>query len=197
MEGRWIFGSHEPTIRIDQISTKDLWESLDIVFTNQRNIPCDRYSLLTRKQLKGEPVENFYGCRRELSLNCDLGSHEESIIRDGFIANMQDGEKQKEILKETRSAKALEVAINFDMGVQNQLKISGIVAHSNSNQAANMSINSFQNSWNRARPLTNNFVKPTICLNSGYGWSTSHCQNSPACGKNFKNWTCETFCKIF
>ena len=44
--------------------------------------------------MKGEPVEKFYGCLRELSLNCDLGSREESIIRDVFIANMQDGEIQ-------------------------------------------------------------------------------------------------------
>ena len=27
MEGRRIFGSQEPIIQIDQISTKDLWES--------------------------------------------------------------------------------------------------------------------------------------------------------------------------
>ena len=76
--------------------------------------------------MKGEPVEKFYGCLRELSLNCDLGGHEESIIRDVFIANMQDGEIQRELLKETRTAKkALEVAMNIEMGIQNQLKVSG------------------------------------------------------------------------
>ena len=36
-----------------------------------------------------------YGCLRELFLNCDLCSHKESISLDVFIANMQDGEKQK------------------------------------------------------------------------------------------------------
>ena len=71
--------------------------------------------------MKGEPVEKFYGCLRELSLNCDLGSHEESIIRDVFIANMQDGEIQRELLKETRKAKkALEIAMNIEMGIQKQ-----------------------------------------------------------------------------
>ena len=84
MEGRQIFGSKEPTIQIDQICTKDLWESLDQVFTKQRNITFDRYTFLTQKQLKGEAVENFYGCLRELSLNWDLGSREESTIRDSF-----------------------------------------------------------------------------------------------------------------
>ena len=87
MEGRRIFGSQEPTIQIVRETTKDLWESLEQVFTKQRKIIFDRYTFLTRKQLKGEPVEKFYGCLRELSLNCDLGSHEESIIRDVFIAS--------------------------------------------------------------------------------------------------------------
>ena len=105
MEGRRIFGSQEPNIQIDRVTTKDLWESLDRVFTKQRNITFDRYTFLTRKQLKGEPVEKFFGCLRELSLNSDLGSHEESIIRDVFIAIMQDGEIQRELLKETRTAK--------------------------------------------------------------------------------------------
>ena len=59
MEGRRIFGSQEPNIQIDQVTTKDLWECLDRVFTKQRNITFDRYTFLTRKQLKGEPVEKF------------------------------------------------------------------------------------------------------------------------------------------
>ena len=66
MEGRQIFCSQEPTIQIDQILTEDLWESLDNVFTQQRNITFDRYTFLTRKQLKGDPVEKFYECLREL-----------------------------------------------------------------------------------------------------------------------------------
>ena len=60
MEGRRIIGSQEPNIQIDQVSTKDLWESLDQVFTKQQNITFDRYTFLTRKQLKEEPVEKFW-----------------------------------------------------------------------------------------------------------------------------------------
>ena len=116
MEGRRIFGSQEPNIHIDRVTTTDLWESLDQVFTKQRNITFDRYTFLTGKPLKEELVEKFYRCLREMSLNCDLGSHEESIIRDASIANMQDGEIQRELLKETRTAKkALEVAMNIEI----------------------------------------------------------------------------------
>ena len=44
-----------------------------------------------------------------------------------------------------------------------------------------------QRSWNRSRPSTSQFAKPTICSNCGYGWSTTHRQNCPARGKNCKN----------
>ena len=67
MEGGRIFGSQEPNIQIDRVTTKDLWESLDRVFAKQRNITFDRYTFLTRKQLKGGPVEN--GCLQELRLS--------------------------------------------------------------------------------------------------------------------------------
>ena len=76
---------------------------------------------------------------------------------------MQDGEIQQELLKETRTAKkALELAINIKMGIQNQLNESGASACSVSKKLANASVNSNQNSWNRPRTTTNKF-KPTVC----------------------------------
>ena len=188
MDGRRIFGSQEPNIQIDWVTTKDLWESLDQVFTKQRNISYDRNTFLNRKQSKGEPVKKFYGCLRELSLNCDLGSHEESIIWDVFIANKQDVDIQRELLKETRTAKkVLEVAMNIEMGIQNQMKISGNATHQTKNATTTTSINNLQGFWNRSRPSTSSLVIPTICSNCGYGWSTAHRQSCPARGKNCKN----------
>ena len=64
-EGRRIFGFQEPTVQIDHLSTEDLWDSLDNVFSKKRNITFDRYTFLTQKQLR-EPVEKFCGCLREL-----------------------------------------------------------------------------------------------------------------------------------
>ena len=46
-DGRRLFSFQEPTKQIDQISTKDLFDSLDNVFTNQRNKTFDRYTFLT------------------------------------------------------------------------------------------------------------------------------------------------------
>ena len=56
--------------------------------------------------------------------NCNLGSEETTLIRDAFILNMLDHETQKELLKETVDPpKALEIAIQMEMGAQNQQKI--------------------------------------------------------------------------
>ena len=96
---------------------------------------------------------------------------------------MHNGEKQRELLKETRSAKkALAVAINIEMDIQNHLKLSRTAAHSISNQAANVSVNSVQNSGNRPRLSSNTFVKPSICPNCGYEWSALELQNCKNCG---------------
>ena len=127
-------------------------------------------------------MENIYGCLRELSLNCDLESHEEPIIRDVFIANMQDGESQRELLKETKTAKkAIEVVMNIEMGIQNQLKISVASIHSTTNDITSAAVNNVQGSCKRSRPPNSQFVKPTTCPNCGYGWSAAHRSTKFSC----------------
>ena len=75
----------------------------------------------------------------------------------------------------------------FEMCIQNQLRISGSTIHQTINEITTTSLNKVQGSWNRSRPSANQFVKPTICANCGYGWSAAHRQNCPASGKNCKN----------
>ena len=101
---------------------------------------------------------------------------------------MQDGQIQRELLKETRTAKkALKIAMNNERGIQNQLKVSGTSAQTATNEITSASVNNVQGSWNRSRLSTNQFVKPATCPNCGFGWSASHRQNCPACGKTCKN----------
>ena len=54
MEGRRIFGSQEPNIQIDRVTTKGLWESLDQVFTKQRKITFDRYTFSQQETTEGK-----------------------------------------------------------------------------------------------------------------------------------------------
>ena len=57
--------------------------------------------LLTTKQTNGGSIEHLYGKLRELSEKSELGNQEDTLIRGLFIANMQDSEIQKELLKKT------------------------------------------------------------------------------------------------
>ena len=136
-EGRRIFNSKNSTVVLDEISTKNLWDVLNTTFIRIHKITFNRYLFLTRKQQKGEPIEKFYGHLKELSENCDLGEKGDTIIRDVFIANMQNEDIQKELLKETvEPDKALAIAINIEMGTLNQLKL-----NANKNELNSTSIN--------------------------------------------------------
>ena len=91
------------------------------------------------------------------------------------MANIQDAEIQRELLKETRTAKKeLELAVCIETGIQNQLKISRTAIHQTTNEITTTPINNIEGSWNRSRPPTNNLVKPTISTNCGYGWTAAH-----------------------
>ena len=187
MEGRRVFNSKNSTINLETISTKDLWDILNTTFIRIHNITFDRYLFLTRKQQKGEPIEKFYGHLKELLENCDLGDKGDTIIRDVFIANMQNEDIQKELLKETVDPeKALAIAINIEMGTLNQLKMnaSKTESHSTVNQVQRMRIANatpFSNMNTTARK------KPTTCHFCGSNWTSNHRNKCPARGKRCNN----------
>ena len=61
--------------------------------------------------------------KRPILESCDLGNQEVNFIRDLFIANMQDPEIQRELLREAlQPAQALRLAINMEFGQRNQLQ---------------------------------------------------------------------------
>ena len=112
-EGRRIVCSRNPHLKMDILTTAELWNIKEATFIRQRNITFDRYMLLTTKQSKGESIEHFFGKLKELSENCELGSQEDTLIRDLFIANTQDPEIQRELLRETlEPAQALRLVIH-------------------------------------------------------------------------------------
>ena len=81
------------------------------------------------------------------------------------------------------------------MVIQRQLKISGAAAYTISNQLANASVNSIQNSWKRPRPTTTNNFKLRICTDCGYASSASLRQNCPAREELQNLWSHKSFCK--
>ena len=166
-------------------------------FTKVRNITYDRFVFYSCKQQKGESVESFYGRLIELAENCTLGSEETTLIRDAFILNMIDHETQKELLKETvEPSKALEIAIQMEMGAQNQQKINrNLMSGSNSvnlinnHQIRNCNENAQQTKrdFTRYATLPQNYQYRSICMNCGLRWSNNHKQICPANGKKCNN----------
>ena len=186
-EGRRVFNSKKLTVNQNEISTRNLWDVLNKIFIRIHNITFDRYLFLTRKQQKGEPIEKFYGHLKELSENCDLGEKGDTIIRDVFIANMQNEDIQKELLKETvEPDKALAIAINIEMGTLNQLKMnaSKTELHSTVNQVQRMRI---ANATPFSTMNTTARKKLTNCYFCGMSWTTEHRNRCPARGKKCNN----------
>ena len=146
-------------------------------FTKVRNITYDRFVFYSCKQQNGEPVESFYGRLIELAENCTRGSEETNLIRDAFILNMIDHETQKELFKETvEPSKALEIAIQMEMGAQNQQKINqnlmsgtNSVNSINSNHIRNRNANAQQTKrdFTRYATVPQNYQYTSTCMNCG------------------------------
>ena len=196
-EGRRIFKSKQPHFQIEKQPFKELWQAMEDFFTKVRNITYDRFVFYSCKQQKGESVENFYDRLIELAENCTLGSEETTLIRDAFILNMIDHETQKELLKETvEPSKALEIAIQMEMGAQNQQKTnrnlmsgSNSVKLINNHQIRNRNANAQQTKrdFTRYATLPQNYQYRSICMNCGLRWSHNHKQICPANGKKCNN----------
>ena len=100
---------------------------------------------------------------------------------------MQNGDIQKELLKETvEPDKALALAINIEMVTLNQLKKNASKSELNStvNQVQRMRIANatpYSNMNSTARK------KPTTCHFCGLSWTSENCHKCPAQGKKCNN----------
>ena len=168
-------------------------------FTKVRNITYDRFVFYSCKQQKGESVESFYGSLIELAENCNLGSEETTLIRDAFILNMLDHETQKELLKETvEPPKALEIAIQMEMGAQNQQKINQNLMSGNTsvnfinkNSVRNRNANgpSTKRDFTRYPTVPQNYQNTRVCTDCGLRWSHNHKQICPANANHHKKFS--------
>ena len=124
IEGRKMHARKFPHTNVESKTTMELWEELEQTFIRPRNVTFDRYLLLTRKQQRGETMEQFHSALRSLAEHCQLGQLEDELLRDIFTANMIDQEIQKELLKTTLTPeKALELAVRIELGIRSQLAI--------------------------------------------------------------------------
>ena len=97
----------------------------------------------SRKHKKGETVEQFYSILKELAEICGFENREKAIIRDIFITNVMDDDIQRELLRDTiDTERALSIAVNKQMGHQNQQRTSS--NNNNNNRQCNQCYTIFQ-----------------------------------------------------
>ena len=187
-EGRRLLTQKFPHDNIYDLSTLKLWEMMEIAFIRPRNITFDRYVFISRKQKKAETVKQFYSNLKELAENCDFESREEVIIRDIFITNMLDDDIQRELLRDTIDQdRALSIAVNMEMGHQNQQRIYSKNVNANGNAInAIQSLNRFRVAnarVNQSGRIPFNRSANGQCRGFGQNWTPTHRQVCPALGK--------------
>ena len=161
---------------------------MEIAFIRPRNITFDRYVFFARKQKKGETVEQFYSILKELAESCDFENREEAIIRgDIFITNMLDDDIQRELLRDTvEPERALSIAVNMEMGNQNQQRISSNNGATGNTVNAIQQFNQFRGAGvlgnQSSRAVANRASVGQFC-GCGQIWTPTHRQVCPAMGK--------------
>ena len=153
---------------------------MEIALLRPRNITIDRYVFFSRKQKKGETVEQFYSILKELAENCYFENREEVIIRDIFITNMLGDYIQRELLRDTVDPeRALRIAVNMAMGHQNQQRISSNNGATSSTVNAIQSFNRFRGAGVRGNQSSRTVVNRASieqCRGCVQAWTITHRQ---------------------
>ena len=205
IEGRKMHARKFPHTNVEAKSTMDLWEELEQTFIRPRNVTFDRYLLLTRKQHRGETMEQFHSALRSLAEHCQLGYLEDALLRDIFTANMIDQEIQKELLKTTLAPeKALELAVSIELGIRSQLAIQArqpadvtstpligreepvMEISSSRYRGSNRPLSTYRGTTRgigRASNNSNNRITTHNCRNCGQPWDVNHRSRCQAIGQ--------------
>ena len=187
-----MHGRKFPHTNVETKSTQNIWEELEITFIRPRNVTFDRCLLLTRRQQRGETMEQFHSALRSLAEHRQLGHLEYELLRDLFTANMIDTEIQKELLKVTLSPeKALEVAIGNELGARKQLVIQSKHALARMDKPENVMVISSSRFRGTGRPPRTNISAMTRQpshnrRNCGQPWTIDHSSKCQAIGQTWR-----------
>ena len=181
-EASRIYHQRNLHTRIDRYSTNELIYELGVTFTRPRNITFDRFQLITVQQNSNKNLKTFFSRLRELGSKAALGNVDEDLIKDFFIAKMNNFAIQMELLSEVRTPdQVLKFALSRERGQENQ-KENLRANPSNWNQviATTQQTNSTQ-----TRPQTNTQRQQQIqdiqpCWRCGAPFTQGHNINCPA-----------------
>ena len=175
----------------ERITVFELAHELSLSFTQPRNITYDRFLLFTCKQKPNEKLGSFHCRLKALGAKCRLGSVEEDLIKDIFIAFITNPDIQRELLMETRTAQqVLQFALNRERGQENQKAINSQLNRYSPHafeQISNITTTPRNASFTpRPRPPIRNTqtqrptFTPNPCRRCGIQFSIEHLQVCPA-----------------
>ena len=116
-----------------------------------RNITFDGFQLITVQQNSKENLEAFFSRLRELDSKAALGDVEEDLIKDFFIAKLNNSSVQMQLLSKVRTAaQVLNFALSRERGQENQREI----LRANPSNRNQVNATTQQNSRPQTRPQT-------------------------------------------
>ncbi|KAJ8729092.1 hypothetical protein PYW07_017128 [Mythimna separata] len=77
-------------LKLDGSTLSEVKSKFDNFFEPRRNVTMSRYAFFTRRQTKSESISDFLTDLEIKSKDCEFGTLRESLIKDIFIANMDN-----------------------------------------------------------------------------------------------------------
>ena len=199
-EGIRRFTQKFPKVKVHEQSFREFMKLLDKAFKEEKNTIYERMLLFCRSQKNNESLESFHAALTEQASKCELGTLEEELVRDLFIAKMKEDDlKTKFIMEKTSCKKVLEEVILFERGTSatetfnsmtypsvKQEPTFAIGSRGKFNRGRGRDFNRNRDNYRgrgnggvQKRPTTDN----ETCKNCGGRWTQTHGPNCPAKGK--------------
>ena len=136
-EGQRRFTQKHPKVKIHETKFKDFAKLLETLFDAEKNTTFERMSLFTREQKVGESMECFHAALSEQATKCELGTLEEDLIRDLFIARMKNEKElqRKFIMEKTSTAEVVKQIVLYERGTKNNRNVSIFLVQTNKSGA--------------------------------------------------------------
>ena len=97
---RKLFKDKFPEVAIWNLTVQEMEGNGAGCFRVVRNRTRDRHLFLSRKQMQGELMQQFWHALNGSAAKCKLGEITTTLVQDVFILNMNDKETQKKLCLE-------------------------------------------------------------------------------------------------
>ena len=118
-EGRLQVNLKHPNLALENETTKTLVEKLNNIFKEEKNVTYERLKLFSREIKQNESLEYFHNALQDLAKTCELKDLKASLVKDLFIAKINNKELQMKFCREkTTPEEVLKYFILYERGTQ-------------------------------------------------------------------------------